>query len=409
MRARSRDRARPSALAPFWEIDFTGRSAGYSTTAPSGFAYAQAASISSVQTGTSTLVTIPSTADVVRIGRLDDAWELGLVHEPPRINYLAWSYDFSQQGSPGKWIDSPSSVSITRTAGKTDPSGGSLATRVQIAAATHQLGENSALAMPGETAATASVWIRNGTPNVNFYRSLGGRIGSTASAGASWSRVSISGAIAGAETTALVPVDGRDWSAIGGLTAGTRDVEIFGAQREGGTYPTSLIPSNGAQTARAGGNARVLAARWMPHASKRLSLEIRFHALASRAELEGMPYLWHTFDNASAFFTPSTGVLTIRDTSGATNTCTLPAWSRYDLVELWISYGGGAATVVKYRLNGGSVVTLVVLGSALASVVTATSRDLYVMNANNAPSGHVSSIVHRIRGYSDGCVPALAA
>ena len=414
-RTRARDRARfPRDLPRRAGFDFRSRTPGYSTTPLSGFGFSRASSIDSVQTSESTLVICPTQADVMRFGRWQSAWDVGLSLGGPQTNYIAWSYDYSQQGSPGKWTDFPSSSSIIRTAGRTDPSGGTSATRVQITAATHGLGEYAALTMPGETAATASVWIRNGTPNTNFYRSIGGRTGSTASAGASWSRVSISGAIAGGETTAFVPVDGRDWSAVGGLTAGTRDAEIFGASRTGGTILDEAILTNGSTATRAGTLCWIPARDWMPIVAAcggRLRIELDFRVKGSRAKhaTYGLAWLWHTFDNASCWCDPGTGTTTIRDTTGATNTWPMPAFSDYDRVRIWTEAGAGVATSVQYRLNGGLVVAASVTGSPLGAMATSTARDLYVLNSNSASAGHVWCWAYQVWVYPAGQRPDWAA
>jgi len=395
-------------------FDFRTRAPGYSTTPLSGFGFSRASSIDSVQTSESTLVLCPTQADVMRFGRWQSAWDVGLSLGGPQTNYIAWSCDFSQQGSPGKWIDSPSSANVIRTAGRTDPSGGSLATRVQITAATHLLGENSALTMPGEATATWSIWIRSGTPNTSLYRSLGTRLGSTASAGASWSRVSISGAIAGGEAVAGVPVDGRDWSTAGGLTAGTRDVEIFGASRTGGAILDEAILTNGAAHGRAGTLCWIPAREWMPVVAAcggRLRIELDFRVKGSSAQhaTYGLAWLWHTFDNASCWLDPGTGVVTVRDTTGATNTWTLPALAAFDRVRIWTDAGAGVATSVQYRINSGLVVAASVTGSALGAMTTSTARDLYVLNSNSATAGHVWCWAYQVWVYPAGQRPDWAA
>ena len=76
---------------------------------------------------------------------------------------------------------------------------------------------------------------------------------------------------------------------------------------------------------------------------------------------------------------------------------TLPSWARYDLVELSVQCGGSVATVVKYRLNGGSVTSLSVTGSALGTHATG---DMYLCSTNSAQ--HLSCWLYAARFYRSG-------
>ena len=76
------------------------QSTGYSTTAPSGLVYSRASSAgTTVQTGTSSLVACPTTADVLRFGRALDAWDVGLVQGPRTVTRITSSNDFRRRSS----------------------------------------------------------------------------------------------------------------------------------------------------------------------------------------------------------------------------------------------------------------------------------------------------------------------
>lgn len=387
-------RRRPPPLI----FDFTRQAAGYTSAVSTGLGFTRAACVDSVQTGTSTLVEIASAADVLRYGRALDAWDVGLVLEESRTNEELESRELT--GS--NW-----SAGATLDTGQPNPfgtAGGSY--RVQVASG----GLMRGIPQTGSSLTfTLSQWILGAAPNMNIYMQLAPRVATTAGSVGAWGRISVTGTQSSASASIAVPVDGRDWSGNGGLTAGARDCYVDGVQREGGSFPTEWIPTTGSTATRNGTLLSVLNAAWAPYVSTgRLSIELAFRAKGARTEYSGTPYFWHTFDNASAFFNPATGVLTLRDTASSTNTVTLPSWARNDLVELSVQYGGGLVTVVKYRLNSGSVVSLSVTGSALASVYTG-ARDLYLMNSNSAAAGQVSCWLYTARFYAANTCPAWAA
>jgi len=126
--------------------------------------------------------------------------------------------------------------------------------------------------------------------------------------------------------------------------------------------------------------------------------------MGARTAYSATTYLWYVDASNYASFVPSTGVLTIA-IGGATNTVTLPAWAQYDLLDLYVGAGGGVATLVKYRLNGGATVTLVVTGSALGAMAATTTTLL----SQSASAGHLDAWLYRARVWRPGLTPAWAA
>lgn len=401
MRSRARSRARGGVRLPPLVLDFRAASWGFGTEAPTGCGYTRAACASSVQTGTGTLFDLSALSAVAGLlawGRALDAWDVGLVLEEPRTNLITYGRDYAQ----ASWTVFGSAL---RTSGQSDPFGGTGASRIQAPSGTHGLGETIRTSCAGIS--TASAWLKSASgtaaPNLNTDRSSA-RIATSATAAATWGRLSFTATGGGAETTALVPVDGRDWSGIGGVAAGTRDFYVDACQREVGAYPTSYIPTAGAITTRNATFLRALSATVAPRlATGRLSLELKLRPMGARTEYGGTTSLWYVDANNQAAFVPSTGVLTIT-VAGSTNTVTLPSWARYDLVELSVQCGGGLATVVKYRLNSGSVMSLAVTGSALG---THASGDLYLCSTSSAQ--HLSCWLYTATFHPNGTAPAWAA
>ena len=392
-------------LPPFWEIDFTRATPGYSTTAPSGLLYSRASSAgTTVQTGTSSLVACPTTADVLRFGRALDAWDVGLVHETDTTTRITESNNFSSAQ-----ITTSGTVSRTAAPDVPDPLGGSAATRLTTPDGTGSLTFlKTGLAL--NAAQTASIWLRPVTPGTDLGFNTTGVTGSTSYAGvilaapAVWRRLDATNFASAGGGVRAYPLYGP---AMAGLGAGPRDWYAWGFGFEPGLYPHETVQTSGAERTSAGDLLRVPDAQWAPFASDgRLRLELQFRPKGARVELEGTPYLFHTFDNASAWLNPATGLLTLRDTAGATNTCTLPSFARYALTDLWIAVGGGATTVVRYRLDSGITVALSVTGSALGSMRT-SSRDLYLLNANVA--NQLSCWLYRARVWRPGLTPAWVA
>ena len=361
------------------------------TIVPAGCAYTRTACVGSVQSGTSGLYDYSafgaSVPNMLVWGRANDAHEIGLVLEEARTNLVTNSRNFSA----GSWV---TAGTVTRTTGQPDALGGTGATRVQVASGVNVLADTASGAT-GIT--TASAWVNGPAPNLNLFRTSGATVfASSAGSPGSWGRIAVSADALGG-TTSIEPVDGRDWFAQGGLVAGARDVLLDACQREAGAFPTEFVPTSGATATRAATFLRVLSATWAGHAlTGRVSLELVLRPKGARTEYGGSTTLWYVDASNQATFVPSTGVLTIT-VAGSTNTVTLPSWARYDLVELSVQCGGSVATVVKYRLNGGSVTSLSVTGSALGTHATG---DMYLCSTNSAQ--HLSCWLYAARFYRSG-------
>lgn len=384
-------RSRPGPLV----LDFRSAAATVGTTAPAGCGYTRAACASSVQTGTSTLVDLSAfsaTANLIVRGRALDAWEFGIQLEEARTNRVPYSSDYTVGGGL-RWTQGGT---VTGTAGQLGPAGAGTATRLQATAP----GDNrffTATGLGASVGVTHSSWVTPNAPPADV--AIAGDAGTDNSLALSvWERLMATGTVTAADS--LYVVFG---SASAGLSAGARDWLVYGSQIELGRFPSSYIPTAGGTATRNATFLRALSATVTPKlATGRLSIELSFRAMGARTEYSGTHSLWYVDANNQAAFVASTGVLTIT-VAGATNTCTLPSWARYDLVEISVQCGGGVATVVKYRLNSGAVTSLAITGSALGTHATG---DVYLLSTNAGQ--HLSAWLYTAAFYAPGA-PSWAA
>lgn len=136
-------------------------------------------------------------------------------------------------------------VGTTLTTGQTDPLAGTAATRAQAPSGTNTIFDPAAGGTADGNPYTISCWIRakvgTETPNLNLFRATGGRIAVSTSVTTTYKRVFLDATTTNTEQFFGFPVDGRDWSGIGGVAAGARDVLLWGWQRESGLFPSSYI------------------------------------------------------------------------------------------------------------------------------------------------------------------------
>lgn len=362
-------------------VDFTTLAAGALVSLPSGLLLTRA-SAATVQTGTSTVVIAGITTDVARVGRRLDAEALGLVFEESRLN----------SASDGRVITAASwtgpNCTSTNNAGN-GPDGSALADRVQTTSG----GYSGQINQTGLTVGTwtASFWQKrySGTGNATSgYRySLSPQ---AITINETWQRYSRQNAAAAQSfnpVATYAPVS----------VAGDCLVDLM--QLEEGKWPSEAIVTAGATATRQGERLYLPAASSVVTAG-RLGLELRCRPKGARADYGAAIRLW-TSGSDYAEVAVATGVVTV-SIGGVTNTTDAITWSQYDTLDLWIAAGGGLATVVKYRVNGGAVSTLTITGSALGNVSTAGALDLLC----NGTSNQLSCWLEKIRCYNRGRQPS---
>lgn len=374
-----------------WSIDLSQNLFGFGSAAsltPYGLTYTRAASPLAAQWGTGNVFDLSffaGSADVHISTRFNDSYRAGLALGEARTNLVLQWRNFGHAawtkfGTP------------TLTAGQSDPFGGSGATRVQAPSGIHGLSET---ASGSETEVVISQFLKGAAPNFNLYRVVGGVItGTTAASVGAWSRISL--AVTGAASaTAAEPVDGRDWSAGGGLAAGARDATIDVVQREAGRFPSDPIPTTGTAATRAATFLNLTSAKVSEGLiAGRLQLELNLRAQGSLAEIGGSPHLLWADANNRMTINAATGVISLV-IGGVTNTTSALAIARYDEINLFVCFGGGVATTFVYRINGGVWQTLVVAGAALGNI---TPANMYLLSQSTA-GAHFSAWLYKVAAY----------
>lgn len=372
-------------------FDFTALSAG-ACTLPTGLSFSRASSGYSVQTGTSTLVASGgiTSNDAPRCGRRLDADAIGLVLEEARTNtaldsnnLAGWTLFNSTRG--GSTTTAPDGGT---TPGTADILFGSAAnsdgvTRFPVA---NYLTTDSV---------TLSCWwkLAVGSTGPNLDDPSGSIGGFPMGASAAWTRTAATDSIASTSRGIYV----RNTAQISGLRGW-----LAYAQVELGKFVTEVIPNSGASTTRAG--ERLFAASAASYvASGRLGFEVWLRPKAAPANYPAAIRLWTRGTDYAEISTA--GALTI-SIGGSTNTTAAAsfAWAAYDTVQIFISAGGSSASVVSYRVNGGSVVHPTVTGSALGSVSAGGALDILCSNT----SSQLSAWMTRLAFWKGAAKPAWA-
>jgi len=381
-----------------FSADFTTQSVGGGSVSGYGLSFSRASSGHSVQTGTSTIVaggTLTSN-DVPRFGRGLDANNVALVFEETSTNQVLDSRNLSASS----WSNAGSP---TVTSGQTDPTGGTAAYRIQCASGAGR-GETNATGTSAAVTGSAFLRATSGTdqPNFNVFKSTG-RVATNITLTTTYQRVKLLGGT-GAAASSIVPVDGRDWSAIGGVAAAAHDCLVDFTQREFLRYATEPIVTSGGAATRSGERL------WLATGSNALASDgslrcyVKLRPKGSSSDYANDMRFWHVDANNHAEVVASTAAVKITIGGTAYTTATAASWAANDLVEFWIAAGGGSnATVVKYRVNGGTITTLST-GSppTQAAITIASTLDLLC----NGTSNQFTAWVEKIEFYQTGQSPA---
>lgn len=403
-RTRARDRSRKphavngtgSLLAVF---EFTTLTAGALTSVP-GLVFARA-SVATVQTGTSTLVTSGISADVARAGKRLDADKVGLVIEEARTNSLHHSRTFTTGSG---W--NAGSGTFTGGVAVTAPDGAGTASRQQTSVG--QFGRVWTGTMPSG-ARVQSIWVRRHTGasgQHQWYAYDGTTVTSQlASIPAGWSRLSI--AITAAGTGGQVEVQSsQDLTASGGGNPGALDNDLDLVQCEAGAFPTEAIVTSGAATATRAGERLYHPAGTHLIDEGRVTFTVRLRPKGSSAQYSADMYLWKIDASNHARVDAATGAIIVTVGGVAYTTAAAMTWAANDTVDIFLAAGGGTdATAAKYRVNNGSATTLST-GSpdTQAALVASSTLDLLCNGTSNQFTAWVESIAF----YKYGETPTWA-
>lgn len=255
-----------------------------------------------------------------------------------------------------------------------------------------------------------SGWYKQSAGGANSSQIIIGATGVAGGAfttGASWARYFTLPLIDTSTNRGLFVADGRNWSGVGGTTAGARDVTFDCMQTEDGRFPTEWINSYPANvdTTRAG--ERIYTAVPMVD-NGRLGFYARLYAKGSVGgsyDYQNAMRLWTIDASNYAEMAITTGIVTVVIGGSSYSTPLGFTFSRTDDVELWCEAGGGGLnTVVKARKNGGATTTLGTSGSPQSSIASPTSIDLLC----NGTSAQFSAWVRRITAYPYNTRPSWA-
>lgn len=236
-----------------------------------------------------------------------------------------------------------------------------------------------------------------------------------------WGRlVTLKGADA---LTVFTPVEGRDFSACGGQIQTSRYVYVDYVLFQSGNFPTTPIATGGTnreddRLSYATGSDLIAA-----------NNQVRFRALFSpmhdttdqvmynvdangTAAIAWFLWSWGTEATNYAYIRDSDKKLCVRIASGTQAVSTnAVAWTRYDVVEIFVAVGGGVASVAKYRVNGGAWVDLV-LGTIADTPAPGANPIRILSNIDpativfpTADRGQLPCWLHRVTFYPPSGAP----
>jgi hypothetical protein len=307
--------------------------------------------------------------------------------EASRASGILYSTDLTQAAS---W--NALDTGVTRTAGRTGPNGVANAYRFEVPSSKFGLND-SAVVGSGGAIQTTSIWLKSNagasvTGNNLYKWVLTTRAFDNSVFPTTWSR----GQITTSDPTGTVIqfIDGRDWTASGGVAAGARDFDVTAPSREMGQFPTSYIPTSGAYVTRSGARLR--------HVSpSSVLISGRFEGTMFLQPLGA--YNEYTADGTSVYIARSTdnptdtwirvNTTTLRvtvSTAGVlwTPSVPLPNWARYaPLAISWAVGGGVLVSRLAYALNEGAWVAMGESAEPQPAWVAPTSIDLLCAGTSN--------------------------
>lgn len=206
----------------------------------------------------------------------------------------------------------------------------------------------------------------------------------------------------GALNVTLVPVDGRDWSGIGGIPAANRSQLIDLVQIEVGKFATEAIITSGASQTRAGERLYKATGDSLVDGG-RLSLEFSLWPKAASSGYGTNAVLWSKDAPNASFFLA--GTMAVRTFFGGVNydTPVAASWNAGDRVDVWIAIGGNLPCDVQYRKNGGAAIKLSTgVPTTFGNLVVGGNLDLL----NQATAAQLSCWCRGISAYRKGYKPS---
>lgn len=377
-----------------WRADFTQLAGGAAPVLPGGVAVASgAATERTVQTGPSTVVTdVPQNQG--RIGRTSTLEAFGLVVEEARTNRWPLARDVEALGQPT--IAAGSGATYTAS-GVVGPDGAGTPKRLQVTSGGYSRYFSQG-AQPS-VKYTASWWVRTLSGSVLNQTMLTATAPYTFAVETdttAWQRRTVVSDVAETNRN-LVPLDGRDWNANGGVVAGARDGVVDLLQLEDGGFPTETILTTSTRSAE-------FLSRPTVGSSGQIQLLLRFRPKGDRSSYSGTPHFF-SFGTGTdrAYFDPANGKVTVICNGVTYTTLVGMEWQAGDVVDLWVQCGNTTRTRCCYRVNGGSTV-LLGESSAVAGAHTG-SGTFYLLNQGGS-SNTFSCWLELVELWRPGRTPA---
>lgn len=352
----------------------------------------------------------------------------GLLIEESRTNLLTYSSDFAN----ASWLKQQATVAASAT---TSPSGAMDATKLtENATAGEHYAQKANLSVRGGTSYSLSFYVKaagrtrvgvllsSTTPLslialTRFNLATGSVVATnvgTASitpAADGWFRVVVTGVADSSNSTVIARIQLRDDGDASSYTGdGTSGIYIWGAQLEQGAFPTSHIPTSGAQVTRAADIASVneLSPWFNPEHGTLFVEAVRTHSLPSGtaylAELgdgtyDERIYAALTASNSNSFV----GDWRSGNASPDYFVNTSPKWSPGAPARMALTWGPSG------RAAAASGVIVKTSSSTVVPLITKLGIGAPIVGAGGFLNGHIRSLRFYPRRLSDDQLQALTA
>ncbi len=230
--------------------------------------------------------------------------------------------------------------------------------------------------------------------------------------------------------TAHAVVDSRDYTACGGEANKARDVYVDYAMLEHGNFPNEAVAVSGGT--RAGDRLSYATGSQLIASDGQIKMYAKFspkfsttdqvnYTSATTAAYSAGAYLfsWGALSATPAdyaYIKDSDKKLYVKLAGGTEVVSALPiAWTKYDVVEIYLAVGAGLPSVYKYRLNGVTVwndLVLPIVSDTPApgsSAVSLFLNSVIVHASGQNDTGHMPMWLHQLSFYNTGAPSGVAA
>jgi hypothetical protein len=348
-------------------------------------------SVATVQTGISSIQTSGIGNNVARIGD-DGQGHFGLVVEEQRTNLVANARNLNGSDWYAGWMTS------TTTMAGAGPDGVNSAADVTVSASGYSKYQYFGT-LSGSFVASSWYARASGSGPFQLFNeetpSIGSAVAGTAVTG--WQRAFVEHAFPSAGSTAyVVPLDGRNLTAFGGVASQAMSALVDLVQFEAGKFPTEAILTSGGVATRA--SDRLAASSISLLDGGRLNLELRIQPKGKRTDYSGWLDLWSQGADYISVFAPA-GTIYV-SVGGSTQTFSGIDWARGDTLDIFVGVGGSQSTVAAWRNNNGAATRFD--GASIFAI--SGSGNAWLLCSDGAYT--FSAWVQQIRAWKSATLPA---